>query len=173
MKQRIWLILILLLAMSGCSKQDEQTPNIPAASRSAAVQPVAPVSDDFSSLDLCRLLPAQEVADVLAGKALKPAKRQDFGSSQSCEYELDPDGPDNYEYAAVWISPASSYDDSDATEQIEGLGDRAHRMIDSQEEQTSERVLVAGKATIEARAETAEHAHLLAKMALEKLSGRL
>jgi len=166
------LIITLGLFLSGCLKDEKPTRQAEKEDPSPGSTVVEKAETSFSLLDLCRLLPDQEVAAALDGKVLKPGRRHDYGSSQSCEYELDPDGPDNYGNAAVWLLPANVFDDSGATEMLEGLGDRAYLEENKQEQQSSVHILVAGKAAIETKAETNDHALRLAKMAVERLRGR-
>lgn len=171
----VWLLLVALI-VTGCSGKREGS----SESRNASATEKA--LTDLSTYDVCALLSEDAVAQALGGAALEPARRNDYGSAQGCEYEIDPAGPDNYEYCAIWLMPPSSFGDSESAlktevglgekataEPLANLGDKAFVIHNETEQQSTIHILLIDRMAIEVKADRYEDARKLADLILSKL----
>ncbi len=139
-------------------------------------------SAGISKINVCELIPADLLAEKIGGKVLKPSQHSDYGSTQGCEYEIDPAGPDNYEYCAVWLYPTSLYEDSQSaletakglnqkvtTEQLTGYGDESYVIHNATEEQSIIHVLLKNKFYVEVKAEKFADAKKITELVLSKI----
>ena len=137
---------------------------------------------DISKINVCELIPDDLLASEIGGKVLKPARHSDYGTIKGCEYEIDPAGPDKYEYCAIWLSPSSMYEDSQSAlettkglnqkatvEALKGYGDESYVIHNSSEDQSIIHILLKDKVYIEVKAEKFEDAKKIAKLILSKL----
>ena len=137
---------------------------------------------DISKINVCELIPAELLADKIGGKVLKPSHSSSYGTTHGCEYEIDPQGPDNYEYCAVWLYPTDLYEDSkseletaknlgqEATaEQLTGYGDESYVIHNKSEDQSIIHVLLKDKIYIEVKAEKFDDAKKITELVLTKI----
>lgn len=192
MKRSGWLLVapvlvsLVSISCSGPSDQPaERAPDRPAAGAATSAETAdgaGGAAVDLSKVDVCEWLPAELVATTVGATVSKPARRSDYGTTQGCEYELDPAGADTYEYGVVWLNPASAFGDPQealataeglgqeaTTEPLSGLGDRAYVIHNATEEQSSVHVLLAGRLSLEVTAEHAEDARKIAELALSRI----
>ena len=178
--RRSFFIAFLFLSLTACTDQPDTAQSADAADGAIQEETTA-TGEDFSTTNVCELLPADLVANAVGGSVLQPARRSDYGTSQGCEYEVDPAGEDTYEYGAIWLGPPSGYgvpEDRIATdrglgqevkwETIEGLGDEAYVIHNATEEQSTVYVLLKDRMYYEVTMEHYEDARKLTDLVLTK-----
>ncbi len=187
MKSEATLLLAVALTLASCTSENSQQ----TGGDQSKMDETAPAEQqdnnlgaalDLSTFNVCELVPAELAATTVGGTVLKPSKRSDYGNSQGCEYEIDPSGPDTYEYAAIWLGPPSEFEDPQesmdtdrglghevTSEQLDGLGDEAYVIHDATEEQSYVHVLLKDRMHVEVRAERDEDARKLAQLVLTRL----
>lgn len=139
-------------------------------------------TNNIKKINVCELVPASLLAEKIGGKVLKPSQHSDYGSTQGCEYEIDPPGPDNYEYCAIWLYPTSLYEDVQSAletakglnqkvtaEQLTGYGDESFVIHNATEDQSIIHVFLNHKFYVEVKAEKFEDAKKITELVLSKL----
>ncbi len=155
---------------------DAQAP--PAADARAAVEPAA--GRDLGALDLCALLPADEVAAALDGRIEQPASSEDYGQFRGCTYGLRP-AAGRFEFVAVRLQPPATFEGSEAAletarglgheaaaQPVDGLADEAFAVENRTEDQWTVHALRRSDLAVEVTAASLEHARLLAEKVLER-----
>ena len=180
MKIVFFFTAIIVLSFIACTnnksetERNEKSSNISQQNKSK--------DKDISKINVCELIPAELLASEIGGKVKKPAQHSDYGSTQGCEYEIDPAGSDNYEYCAIWFYPVSMYEDSQAAletaegldqnataEKLSGYGDDAFVVNNASEHQSIIHVLLKDKMYVEVKAENFEDAKKITSLVLSKI----
>ncbi len=136
---------------------------------------------DISKINVCELITSELLAAKIGGKVLNPSKHSSYGTTQGCEYEIDPQGPDTYEYCAIWLYPTSLYEDSksalettknlgqEATaEQLTNYGNDSYVIHNKSEDQSIIHVLLKDKLYLEVKAEKFDDAKKITELVLSK-----
>lgn len=174
---------LIAAACSGEKAGDAGEMASDAAPQEMAAETSAP---SLSGIDLCALVPAEKIAAALGGTVLKPPGRGDYGQTQSCDYAIDPAGADNNEFVQIYLYPPSAYSDEDSSLETAtglgqtasiaaapGYGDHSYALINETEQQAEIMVLVDGRAALEFKAETLEHAKAVATLGMAALDAVL
>ena len=187
MKPNMYPALLAAVLLIGCAGKSEPSAEASDASGEKMSAPAeatttSAASDEVSGVNVCELVTSEEVAAAIGGTVLKPSRRSDYGTVQGCEYELDPSGSDNYEYAAIWLNTPDLFEPADArietnkglgqestAEQLSGMGDEAYVIHNTTEEQSDVFVLLKDRLFIEAKAEHDADARKIAQLTLSKL----
>ncbi|MFQ5675201.1 MAG: hypothetical protein ACE5G1_04830 [bacterium] len=188
MRFMVMFCLICLLTLTACESKEQshdESAKIPAQSQQTTVDDTVQ-SYDISKVNVCELLPDELLAKTIGGAILKPSRRSDYGSSQGCEYQIDPAGKDRYEYCAIWLSPAAGFGNpqmeletahglgQDASaEQIADLGDAAFVIHNQTEQQSTVNVLLKDKVVVQVTADHYQDARKLTNLALAQIKKRL
>jgi hypothetical protein len=156
--------IVGMLAL-GCGTAERE----PDASDTDTAPPAAE-GRDLSSLDVCALVPGEEVAALFEGTlAREPESTIYPGASTECDYVIEAGG--RTQVALVFLYPPSYYelfgDEEGERQEIAGLGDGAYATTSSGIAEVH--VLVDGDVTVDARAGTVEEARRLAELTLSKL----
>jgi hypothetical protein len=189
MKLKASLLLAAVLALVSCTSQSDESrqastdqPAIKEPTQAGQQDNSVDATVDLSTVNVCELIPAELVATTVGGIGLKPARRSDYGSSQGCEYEIDPSGADTYEYLAIWLGSPSDFGDPQermaidrdlgqevTTERLDGLGDMAYVIHNATEEQSTVYVLLKDRMYIEVTAEKYEDVRKVVELALSRV----
>jgi hypothetical protein len=166
------LVCTGMLALACGSREAEQgaTENEQAESDTTRTPRAATEGRDLSGLDVCALVPGEEVAGLLGGTlGGDPRSRVYPGASTECSYAIEGEGPT--EFVLVFLYPPSHFElfatDAEDRQDIDGLGDRAYATTIGGLHQVY--VLVEGDVTVDARAGTIDEARRLAELVLSKL----
>lgn len=155
----------------------------------AAVTPVPPGAApaepgrELAEVDLCRLLPVEEVAEITGQRLAGAAQRQNMGASQGCTYGVAlVTGGASADRLSVWAQPPSLFEDSEAivatarglgheveVQPVVGLGERAFLIADTTGGTFTVHVLREGDLALRATAGQPEHAVAMAQLALQRL----
>jgi hypothetical protein len=152
------------VALACGSAGREQTPGEKgSASRVAAGR-------DLSSLDVCALVPGEEVAALFGGTLGRESRSKIYpGASTECSYAIEAGGPTKF--VLVFLYPPSHFElfasEEEERQEISGLGDRAYAAPIGGNHQVT--VLLEGDVTVDARAATVDEAQQLAELVLTKL----
>ena len=136
----------------------------------------------YLKINICELISSELLAETIVGKVLKQPQHSNYGTTQGCEYEIDPPGADNYEYCAIWFNPTSLFESPESAlettkglnqkatvENLTGYGDESYVIHNETEAQSIIHVLLKGKAYIEVKAENFNDAKKITRLVLSKL----
>ena len=182
MKYVIFLLTLSLFVFTNCSNDKADQKIDKSSINSETTVKKNHQGLDISKINVCELIPAELLADKIGGKVLKPAHSSSYGTTKGCEYEIDPQGPDNYEYCAIWLYPTDLYEDSkseletaknlgqEATaEQLTDYGDESYVIHNKSEDQSIIHVLLKDKIYIEVKAEKFDDAKKITELVLTKI----
>ena len=182
MKYVIFLLTLSLFVFTNCSNDKADQKIDKSSINSETTVEKNHQGLDISKINVCELIPAELLADKIGGKVLKPAHSSSYGTTKGCEYEIDPQGPDNYEYCAIWLYPTDLYEDSKSeletaknlgqeatTEQLTDYGDESYVIHNKSEDQSIIHVLLKDKIYIEVKAEKFDDAKKITELVLTKI----
>lgn len=182
MKYIIYILSLSLLILTHCSNDKTEQKIEKSNNDSKTAVEKNNKGLDISKINVCELIPAELLADKIGGKVLKPSQRSSYGTTQGCEYEIDPQGPDTYEYCAILLYPTELYEDSKSeletaknlgqeatSEQLTGYGDDSYVIHNKTEDQSIIHVLLKDKVYIEVKAEKFDDAKKITELVISKI----
>lgn len=174
-------IAVSLFVPVTCSNNTYQEPKKANGNAGQLVNKAIPDSN-ILKINVCELIPSKLLAETLGGKILNPPQHSDYGTTQGCEYEIDPAGSDKYEYCAIWFYPTSLFENSESAlentkginqkatvEKLTGYGDESYVIHNESEDQSIIHVLLKGKVYIEVKAENFNDAKKITELVLSKI----
>lgn len=174
-------IAVSLFVFTACSNKTNQEPKKTSVDVKQVVNKAMPDSNILKT-NICELISAKLLAETLGGKVLRQPQHSDYGTTQGCEYEIDPPGSDKYEYCAIWFYPVSLYENSESAlentkglnqkatvEKLTGYGDESYVIHNKSEEQSIIHILLKGESYIEVKAENFKDAKKIAELVLSKI----
>jgi hypothetical protein len=129
---------------------------------------------DYSTLDVCQLIPGDVVARALGGKLSGTRGMKDKAFSR-CSYTVVPPGSDKQSGYVIWVQPVEDfaalkkYIESPITA-LTGLGDGAYMFQDNGDKRFKINVLKKGDLMFQATADSAESARKVAEAVFTHLS---
>jgi hypothetical protein len=149
----------------------------PAPPQDEAIPPQAPppaasTGRDFSTINICELIPAQEVADLAGGTVYGEPNQSSDPMFSLCWYEVEaPDGA--YEYYIVYVESVElgefAISMGDLGDAVGGLGDEAYLKYEDGEEQFRLLVMRAGDFAIDIAGSRADVMQEIARLLLQRL----
>ncbi len=177
---KIFAVVSLIIFVS-CSNQSYQNPDKINSNSAKFINNVRSNSN-ILKVNICELISPELLAEKIGGSVLKQPQHSDYGTTQGCEYEIDPPGADNYEYCAIWFYPASLFENSESAlenvtglnqkatvENLTGYGDESYVIHNESEKQSIVHVLLRGRLYIEVKAEYFDDAKRITELVLSKL----
>jgi hypothetical protein len=126
----------------------------------------APARRDYTTLNVCQLVPGETIARALGGKLSdqRPANDKTFSR---CTYLIVPPGSSKPAGYVVWVQPATDFQElkkviDEPLTSVTGLGDDAYMFRDSGDGRFKINVLKRGDLMFQASGETAAAARQVA-----------
>ena len=181
------LLLLPLYIVSGCGERGGETAETAPTMQDGGVdgEIESAKARDLASLNVCELLPEDDVIALLGGEIKTAASRSDYGNSQGCDYGIGAAGTATYEYISVWVSTPDLFQSPESiletdtglgqeatAEDLEGLGEVAFAIHNATEQQTTVHVLRRDDVVISVTAEGLEHARQLTEEVINRLGDR-
>jgi hypothetical protein len=128
---------------------------------------------DFSTLNVCQLVPGEVIARALGGKLVEARPVADKSVSR-CSYFILPAGSDSQRGYVVWMQPPDDFEElkkfiSDPITAVTGLGDGAYMFRDRGDGRFKIHVLKRGDLMFEATGDSAESARKVADAVVAQL----
>jgi hypothetical protein len=161
--------LIIGGGVTACGGPPEDAPPPDPVSEGAGA--TAPAALDLTTLDVCAMVPAADVAAIMGATAAQTTGGATMGSfAADCTYTVER-GDSVRDYAMVFVYPPTLWDPSSASgaQPIAGLGDEAYADKPFSFDQVN--VLVNG-VFLQTRGNSPEEARKLADLAVGRLAAR-
>jgi hypothetical protein len=182
MKKMILIIVVSLFVFAACSKNKTEPKTAKIINNNENISDGNNQDSNILKINICELIPADLLAEKIGGKVLKQPQHSNYGTTQGCEYEIDPPGADNYEYCAVWFYPTSLFEGPESAletstglnqkatvEHLTGFGDQSYVIHNETEEQSIIHILIKNKVYIEIKAEKFDDAKKITELVLSKI----
>jgi len=167
----LWFALSTVFALAACGQSPPPLPADAGTESTAAAPAPASRDRDVTSLDVCALVPVDEVAAALGGSpgTLPPNGSAYPGAESDCWYRIARGSGRMPETVGVFLYPPEYFPEAEeeGSTPISDLGDAA--FLSPRTDITTVFVLKKGVATVDARAGDADHAKKLAELVLAKL----
>jgi hypothetical protein len=169
--------------LAGCAgaapTADEAAPQGPSPTTAPTPQPAEPVPDsgssgarDFSNVNICELVPPEEVGALAGGDADPDPNQQSEAEYSLCWYEVDV-GTGAYTYYIVYVETEALGEAAlalaDAGDPVAGLGDEAFQRFDEGEDQFRLIVLQRGAYAIDIAGSDSDVMVEIARLLIDRL----